>query len=80
MHKALLGAAVAAAFLGMGSAAQSAPQQLYRLAVANPVRSAVCVGNRRNFRSFSQCWRLNAKNSKLAANYCSRICSNTNSK
>jgi len=76
MHKTLLGAAVAAAFLGMGSAAQSAPQQLYRLAVENPVRS-VCVGNRRNFRSFSHCWRVNAKNSKVAANYCSRICSNS---
>jgi hypothetical protein len=75
MRKGMLCAAFAAAFLGMGTAAQSAMPKLGGPAtVGSLVQSVVCVGNRRNYRNFNHCWRVNARRNPRNANYCSRIC------
>jgi hypothetical protein len=71
MRKGLLCVALASAFLGMGTAAQSAVLTPDRPSIEKLVQQAVCVGNRRNYRNFDHCWRVNGRRS---ANYCSRIC------
>jgi hypothetical protein len=75
MHKTLLCAAFATAFLAVGGAAQSAMQKIDKLSVATPVESVVCVGNRRTYRDFNHCMRVNGSVSGYrVASYCSRIC------
>jgi hypothetical protein len=71
MRKGLLCAALASAFLVMGTAVQSAMPKLDRPVVDKLVEPVVCVGNRRTYRNFNHCWRVNKRNS---AGYCSRIC------
>jgi hypothetical protein len=74
MRRGLLCAALASAFLGMGTVAQSAMLTPDRPSVETLVQSAVCVGNRRNYRDFNHCWRVNARRNARSARYCSRIC------
>jgi hypothetical protein len=47
------------------------------LSIERAVEPVVCVGDRRNFRSFNHCWRVTIKRStpRVASSYCSRICS-----
>jgi hypothetical protein len=71
MRNGLLCAALASAFLGMGTAAQSAVLTADRPAIDKLVQPARCVGNRRTYRDFNHCWRVNGRRS---AGYCSRIC------
>jgi hypothetical protein len=75
MRKGLVCAALAAALLGGGGAAWSAMPGLAKPSVESPVQSVVCVGDRRDYRSFNHCWRINARRGRWAARYCSRICS-----
>lgn len=79
MRKGLLCVALASAFLGMGSIAQSAMPKLDRPAVDRLVEPVVCVGNRRTYRNFEHCWRVNRRTSGNI-NYCSRICPSASSK
>ena len=74
MRRGLLGAFLLAAFgyLGGGTPVampKTAPPP--NLALAQP---AFCVGNRRTYRHFNQCWQVNAHRTRKAASYCSRIC------
>ena len=78
MGKNMLCAALAVAFLGMGlSVAPSAMQRPDRPAIDRAVQPVVCVGDRRNYRDFNQCWQVNSRrvpSRRYIANYCSRIC------
>jgi hypothetical protein len=76
MRMGLVCAGLAVALLGGGGAAQSAMPKFAKPSVESPVQSVVCKGNRRNYRNFNHCWRVNSKrNPRWAANYCGRICS-----
>jgi hypothetical protein len=70
----MLVAALASAFLGMSPTAQSAVLNPGRPAIDNLVQPAACEGYRRNYRSFSHCWRVLGRLSPRNAAYCSRIC------
>ena len=74
MRRGILFAALASAFLGMSTTAQSAVLKLDRPSIDNLVQPAACVGYRRNYRSFSHCWRVLGRLSARNAAYCSRIC------
>lgn len=75
MREGLLCAALAAALLGGGGAAPSAMPKFAKPSVESPVQPVVCVGNRRNYRNFNHCWRVNSRrNIRWAQNYCGRIC------
>ncbi len=74
MRKSLLCAAFATAFLGVGTAAHSAMQKSDRPSIASLTQPVLCVGNRRNYRNFNHCWRINGRLHPRNANYCSRIC------
>jgi hypothetical protein len=74
MHKSLLFALVSM-LLALSAAAQAPLLQLDRPSVESPVQSTICVGNRRSYRSFTHCWRVNRKlTPRVASAYCSRIC------
>jgi hypothetical protein len=77
MRKTLLWASFAAASMALGGSAQSAAPKVDRPSVQGPVQAVVCVGNRRSYRDFSQCMRVNSKGGKSygsVSRYCSRIC------
>lgn len=75
MRKTLLCAAFAMAFAAIGGQAQSAMQKTDRPSVATVVEPVVCVGDRRDYRDYRHCWRVNSrKGSVWPARYCSRIC------
>jgi hypothetical protein len=75
MRKCLLAATIAAACLGTAvglvAPARSAMLPADRPALDALVQPAACVGNRRTYRSFNHCVRVNRPRS---AGYCSRIC------
>jgi hypothetical protein len=58
----------------MGTDAQSAMPTLERPSIDKLVQPARCVGNRRAYRSFNHCWRVNGRRDPRSAGYCSRIC------
>jgi hypothetical protein len=75
MHKTLLCAAFSLAFMGLSiAAAPSAMPRTDTPTVENLVQQVICVGNRRTYRSFNHCWRVNGRLHPRNANYCSRIC------
>jgi hypothetical protein len=77
MHKTLLCAAFATAFLAVGGTAQSAMQKANKPSVVSHVEPVVCVGDRRNYRNFDHCMQvLGSVNRYRVASYCSRICAN----
>lgn len=61
----------------LGSAAAVPVPAPGTLWIEKAVEPVVCVGDRRNYRSFNHCWRVNIKRSPpgVASRYCSRICS-----
>jgi hypothetical protein len=75
MRKSLAYAAFAVTFFGLSlSAAPSAMQRPDRPSVESLAQPVVCVGNRRNYRNFNHCWRVNGRLHPRNATYCSRIC------
>jgi hypothetical protein len=74
MRKSLLCAAFASAFLGLGATAPSAMPKSDRPSIEHLAQPVVCVGNRRNYRNFNQCWAILGRLHPRNANYCSRIC------
>jgi hypothetical protein len=74
MRRGLLWAALASAFLTMGTAAQSAVLKLDAPSIDKLVQPVVCVGNRRSYRDFNHCWRVLGRLNPRNAGYCSRIC------
>jgi hypothetical protein len=81
MHKSLVCAAFAVTFFGLSlSAAPSAMQRPDRASIEPLAQPVVCVGDRRNYRDFNHCWRVNARsqpnNRRYIVTYCSRICPN----
>jgi len=79
MHKSLL-YVLASMFLALGAAAHAPVSKSGRPLVEKPVQSVVCVGNRRNYRSFNHCWRVIGRLNPRNAGHCSRICSSSGSK
>jgi|KBSSwiStaDraftv2_1062776.scaffolds.fasta_scaffold27395_4 hypothetical protein len=79
MHKTLL-CVLVSMFLALGAAAQAPVLKIGRPFVETSVQSVICEGNRRSYRSFNHCWRVNGRRNTRSANYCSRICSNAPSK
>ncbi len=64
---------VVATFVGLGTTSANAVSKPVNLAQVTPlVQQAKCVGNRREYRDFAQCMRVNQFR---GAKYCSKICS-----
>jgi hypothetical protein len=67
---------LAAAFVATAGQAQSAVHNLGKPSASSLVEPVVCIGNRRNYRNFNHCWRVNGhKGSVWPGRYCARICS-----
>jgi hypothetical protein len=74
MQKTLLFALVSMV-LALSAAAQAPLLKLDRRSFESPVQSVACVGDRRTYRSFTHCWRVNRKlTPRVASAHCSRIC------
>lgn len=69
MRTMLLALTIGLALVGIGSPAQAAMLQADKPAIAQLAEPVVCQGNRRSYRNFNHCFRVNR-----AARYCSRIC------
>jgi hypothetical protein len=75
VRNALLCAALAMAFVAVGSQASSAMQRIVGPSVSKLAEPVRCIGDRRNYRNFNHCWRVNShKGNVWPARYCSRIC------
>jgi hypothetical protein len=63
---------VAAALFGIGATSANAVNKPVSLPVTTlQVQQVACVGNRREYRDFSQCMRVHKNR---AAKYCNKIC------
>jgi hypothetical protein len=69
MRNILLLLAVGLGLLGTGGLTQAATQKAAKPSIERVAEPAVCQGNRRSYRNFTHCWRVNR-----AARYCSRVC------
>jgi len=69
MRFVLLTLTLGLAFVGNSGSTASAMQLAGKPSFAPLAQPATCHGNRRNYRNFGHCWRVNR-----AARYCSRIC------
>src|SRR5262245_9620823 len=74
MLKALLSVGLLAGFVGTALAAPTVVSQGAVSGVSALAQPIYCFGYRRDYRNFNQCWHLNARRSRGAARYCSRIC------
>ena len=76
MRRTLLCTALAMALVAFGGPAQSAMPKIDGPSVSTLVEAVVCVGDRRDYRDFNHCWRVNNRRVRTSAavRYCSRIC------
>ena len=76
MRSALLCAIVTMGLLAWGGPAPSAMPRIGQGSVSSLVERVVCVGDRRDYRDFNHCWRVNNRRIRVSAavKYCSRIC------
>jgi hypothetical protein len=76
MTKTLLGKAAPIALALFSNPAHATVPKAGQPSISPAVEAVVCVGDRRNYRNFNHCWRVNSRRVRVsrAANYCSRIC------
>ncbi|MBX9590671.1 MAG: hypothetical protein K2X43_15290 [Hyphomonadaceae bacterium] len=75
MRKTLLCATLAMAVLVIDAQAPSALPKADHPSASPLVERVICVGNRRNYRNFNHCWRVNSRRVGSGnIRYCSRIC------
>jgi hypothetical protein len=69
MGNMLLAVAVGMTVIGICGSAHAAMQKADKPSMERIARPIECHGNRRSYRSFNHCWRVNR-----LVGYCSRIC------
>jgi hypothetical protein len=69
MRNMLLALTLGLPLVGICGSTQAAMPKADKPSIGQLAEPVVCHGNRRNYRDFNRCWRVNR-----AARYCSRIC------